>query len=28
MGVNFMDPQPRQHVLAAGYNQGLRLGAA
>ncbi|MGB0093356.1 MAG: patatin-like phospholipase family protein, partial [Solirubrobacteraceae bacterium] len=28
MGVNFMDPQPRQHVLAAGYKQGLRLGAA
>jgi NTE family protein len=23
MGVNFMDPEPRQHVLAAGYRQGL-----
>lgn len=25
MGVNFMDPEPRQHVLAAGYRQGIRL---
>ncbi|MBV8987956.1 MAG: patatin-like phospholipase family protein [Solirubrobacterales bacterium] len=27
MGVNFMDPEPRAHVLAAGYRQGLRLAA-
>ena len=27
MGVNFMDPEPRQHVLAAGYRQGLEFAA-
>jgi NTE family protein len=25
MGGDFMDPEPRQRVLAAGYRQGLRL---
>ena len=28
MGLNFMDPEPRQHVLAGGYRQGLELAAA
>ncbi len=27
MGVNFMDPEPRAHVLAAGYRQGVQLAA-
>ena len=27
MGTNFMDREPRRRVLAAGYRQGLRLGA-
>jgi NTE family protein len=26
MGGDFMDPEPRSDVLAAGYQQGLRLG--
>jgi NTE family protein len=26
MGGDFMDPEPRPRVLAAGYQQGLRLG--
>jgi NTE family protein len=28
MGGDFMDPEPRQRVLAAGYRQGLRLGSS
>jgi NTE family protein len=28
MGADFMDPQPRERVLASGYRQGLRLAAA
>lgn len=28
MGGDFMDPEPRADVLAAGYRQGLRLGRA
>jgi NTE family protein len=28
MGGDFMDPEPRAHVLAAGYAQGLREGTA
>jgi NTE family protein len=28
MGGDFMDPEPRSDVLAAGYRQGLRLGRA
>ncbi len=28
MGANFMDREPRRRVLAAGYRQGLQLGAA
>jgi NTE family protein len=27
MGTNFMDREPRRRVLAAGYRQGLQLGA-
>jgi NTE family protein len=27
MGGDFMDPEPRAHVLAAGYAQGLREGS-
>lgn len=27
MGGDFMDPQPRSRVLAAGYAQGLRVGS-
>jgi NTE family protein len=26
MGADFMDPEPRKQVLAAGYRQGLKLG--
>jgi hypothetical protein len=25
MGGDFMDPEPRTRVLAAGYRQGVRL---
>ena len=25
MGTNFMDPEPRDRVIAAAYRQGLRL---
>jgi NTE family protein len=28
MGGDFMDPEPRKRVLAAGYRQGLRLGSS
>jgi hypothetical protein len=28
MGGDFMDPEPRKRVLAAGYQQGLRLAVA
>lgn len=28
MGGDFMDPEPRKRVLAAGYRQGLRLASA
>jgi NTE family protein len=28
MGGDFMDPEPRKQVLAAGYRQGLRLASA
>jgi hypothetical protein len=26
IGVNLMDPGPRERVLAAGYRQGLEVG--
>jgi hypothetical protein len=28
LGGDFMDPEPRQRVLAAGYRQGLRLATS